>query len=281
MTKKVVILGYPLSHSLSPIFQQAGFDFLNLDILYESWETNPNEIGLVLEKLKSPEYLGASVTIPFKELVCSSLKLSEDAKQIGAVNTIVNNNGELWGYNTDTYGFIKGLTDYGFSAKGKSVLVIGAGGAARAVSISLALKGIESLIIANRTIARAQTLIELVDSNIQNCKAISLTASELALIVSDVDLIVNCTSMGMKYSDQENSTPLISNNIPKDVLLYDLVYNPIETPLIKEAKKSGANIIGGLPMLIYQGIKAFELWTERKAPFETMYQAALKSLIQG
>jgi len=280
MTNKVVILGYPLGHSLSPIFQQAGFDFLGLDIAYESWETHPNDIEQVLEKLKSSEYLGASVTIPFKEQVCSYLQLSEEVKQIGAVNTIVNRKGELWGYNTDTYGFLKGLTDYGFELEGKSVLIIGAGGAARAVAISLSLNGIESLIIANRTFTRAQDLIDIVSPKINYCKAISITPSELESNLVDINLVVNCTSMGMKYSSQEHATPLTSKSIPKDLLLYDLVYNPIETPLIKEAKESGAATIEGLPMLIYQGTKAFELWTQREAPFEVMYKAALEILLQ-
>jgi shikimate dehydrogenase len=204
---------------------------------------------------------------------------------IGAVNTVVNRNGKLVGYNTDAYGFIHALEkDANFSPKEKKVLILGAGGAARAVCISLIQKGIDSLVIANRTLARSITLQEylmkLGDENKYRTRITTIPwqRSELQQMVTNCHLIVNCTIIGMKHSDKEGQSPLPQIMIPQSALVYDLVYNPLETPLLRSAKEAGASIMSGLPMLVYQGAAAFKLWIGKEAPVDIMFSAVKMSV---
>ncbi|MBI4299351.1 MAG: shikimate dehydrogenase [Chloroflexi bacterium] len=280
MTRTVAILGYPLGHSLSPVFQQAAFDFYGLDLRYEAWPTPPDDLKAAVARLRQPEVMGANVTVPHKESIRPLLDRIDDwARAIGAVNTVVNQSGLLSGHNTDAQGFLRALRDdAGFDPRGKAVLILGAGGSARAVAFALIQEKVASITIANRTLERARALASSFGTERGDVKAILISPSALTKVTSKADLIVNCTSLGMKHGPGEGETPVKAEEIPQAALVYDLVYNPSETPLLKEADKAGAHLLGGLPMLIYQGAASFKLWTGREAPVEVMMKAARSRL---
>ena len=280
MTQLVGILGYPLAHSISPAFQQAAFDHLSLPVRYHAWPTPPEELEEAIDRLRNERYLGANVTVPHKEQVRAYLDdVDSSAKLIGAVNTIVRDGVSLVGQNTDALGFIKSLKDTGgFAPRGKRVLVLGTGGAARAAAFGLAEERPASLTIANRTVARAQSLADDLTGALVKVVAIPIASAALHEASADADLIVNCTSMGMSHEDAEGCTPLTADQIAPGSLVYDMVYNPPETPLLTEAKRAGARTLGGLPMLIYQGAASFERWTGRAAPIKVMFEAAERAL---
>ena len=280
MGQLVGIFGYPLGHSISPAFQQAAFDHHSLLVEYRAWPTPPERLAEEVHKLRGEEYLGANVTVPHKERVFEYLDDTDSwAKSVGAVNTIVREGSRLMGYNTDSFGFVKSLKEVGeFDPRGKNVVILGAGGAARAAVFGLAKEGIASLTIANRTLGRAQALADDVRGSIAPVTAVPLEPADLEKVCASADLIVNTTSVGMLHGDADGGTPLKAESIPSGVLVYDMVYNPPETPLLKEARRAGARGMGGLPMLIYQGAAAFELWTGREAPIEVMFPAGEKAL---
>ena len=286
MPKFIGLIGYPLKHSISPYFQQAALDYYQLYIRYEKWETSPEELELTVKKLREPQNLGANITVPYKEAVLPLLNEIDDlANLIGAVNTIAQKDDKLIGFNTDAYGFIEALYKEGhFEAEGKQVVIIGAGGAARAVSFALVQKKISSLTIVNLTLERAKALADSLKSYIYDSslktKVNTLPWQSLSSrrTFDHCQLIVNCTTIGTKYSSQEGQSPLSIKVIPKDILVYDLVYNPWPTPLLQVAQEAGANILGGLAMLVYQGAASFELWTGREAPVDIMFKKAKEAL---
>lgn len=283
MTKLVALIGYPLEHSVSPSFQQASFDYYQLDIRYESWEVEPSQLETVIGRLRQSSFLGANITIPYKEMVMPLLdELDELAVQIGALNTIVNRDGRLFGYNTDAPAFIRALRQDGeFEPRDKRVVLLGAGGVARAASFALIKEGVRWLTVANRTLGRAERLANSLrrEASLDTGVAV-LPWEELrsSKALSYGDLLINCTSLGMKHSRMEDKTPLRARSIPKDALVYDLVYNPLETPLLREAKKAGAKVLGGLAMLVYQGAGSFELWVGKEAPVDIMLKRAREAL---
>ncbi len=278
MTFRLGILGYPLGHSMSPVFQQAALDHLGIDARYEAWPV-PEALAGQVAKLRQPEVLGANVTVPHKEAVLSLLDwISPWARQAGAVNTIVHRQGRLLGYNTDSHGFLQGLREAGFHGRGASVLLIGAGGAAKGVGLALAYLGVARITIANRTRERAQELAALLSRHGPRTQVIPLEPEALGPAALASQLIVQSTTLGMKGGPGEGASPLAAESIPREALVYDLVYNPLETPLLREAKKAGARTVGGLPMLIHQGAAGFQLWTGREAPVEVMFQAAQRAL---
>ena len=280
MTQLVGIFGYPLTHSISPAFQQAAFDYHSLPVRYHAWPTPPEQLGDEVNRLRDDEYLGANVTVPHKEQVIAHLDdIDSWASLVGAVNTIVREGRRLVGYNTDAYGFVKSLREMGkFEPEGKRVLLLGAGGAARAAAFGLAKENVASLTIANRTVERAQSLVDDVRGSARDVEAIALADAALERAVASADLIVNSTSIGMRHGPAEGETPLQGQLIPSGALVYDMVYNPAETPLIAQARNTHARTLGGLPMLIYQGAAAFERWTGRDAPIEVMFRAGEKAL---
>ncbi|MDP6402173.1 MAG: shikimate dehydrogenase [SAR202 cluster bacterium] len=280
MTQLVGIFGYPLSHSISPVFQQAAFDHYSIPARYQAWPTPPERLEAELGKLRGDRYLGANVTVPHKEQVRRHLDdIDTWAESVGAVNTIVREGGRLIGYNTDSYGFIRALKEVGgLEPQGKRVLLLGAGGAARAAAFGLAHEDIASLSIANRTPERALALAGEVRAAIARVDAVPIQGAGLESACADADLIVNCTSMGMSNGEAEGVSPLEARMIPPAAMVYDMVYNPRETPLLVEAGKAGASLLGGLPMLVYQGASSFERWTGRDAPVDVMFRAAEEAL---
>lgn len=287
MTQFIGVIGYPLKHSISPDFQQAALDYYKLDMRYEAREVKADDLPSAVNQLRQPQNLGANITVPYKETVIGLLdKIDDFAGLVGAVNTVVNSDGRLAGFNTDAPGFLKALrVDAGFEPANKKVLILGAGGAARAVSFSLLQEKVSVLIIANRSLAKAENLAGALAKQAANSKmkteieVVPLSSANLKKTVVQCQLIVNCTTVGMKCSSEEGLSPLASGLIPKDALVYDLVYNPSQTPLLKMAKAAGTKTIGGLPMLVYQGAASFKLWTGREAPLDIMLTAARKALV--
>ena len=268
------IIGYPARHSLSPIFQQAAFDEMKLNLQYEVWETPPDGLESLVASMRSANVYGANVTMPYKERIMRLLdSIDHSAEMVGAVNTVVKSNGRLIGYNTDGEGFVEALADTGFNAKGRTILIIGAGGAARSIAFALAHENPSNIIIANRNEKRAIDLaLSLKTTTNSSVVPIAFTETAINEWAPKSHLLVNATSVGMH--PQADIAPISDSLIHPDMFVYDLVYNPIETVLVKRARTRGAVATGGLSMLIYQGAHAFALWTGMPAPRELMMQAA-------
>ena len=274
------IIGYPIGHSMSPVFQQAGLDACGVDARYVAYQVAPDEVEEFVNGLRQSGILGINVTVPHKLAVMPFLDEIDDwATEAGAVNTIVNRQGRLTGHNTDGYGFLRALREGAdFEPQGRRTLILGAGGAARGVVLALAREGVGHLTIANRTPERAENLAELARNRGITAQAIPLSGTELTQAAADSELIVNCTTIGMTHGPAEDDTPLPGNAIPSTALVNDLVYNPLETRLLREAAQAGAKTLGGIQMLVYQGAASFEMWLERPAPVEVMMSAAIQSL---
>ena len=274
------IIGYPIGHSISPAFQQAALNALQIDAEYRAYAVHPDDVGPFVHSLRSDPATGINVTVPHKEAVMPFLdEIDEWATEAGAVNTIVNRSGNLTGYNTDGYGFLRALRESGgLDPAGKNVLILGAGGSARGVVQALLRAGVGDLVIANRTLARAQSLADLAKSRSVPAAAIPLDFRQLKEIAADADLIVNCTSLGMTHGPDEAATPMRADQIPPTALVYDLVYNPVQTPLLTAAEQAGAATLGGITMLVYQGAASFEIWLEQPAPVSVMMDAAIAAM---
>jgi len=265
--QKYAVIGYPLTHSLSPQIHNFAFEKLNIAAAYEKIEIHPDDLANTIQRLKNSNYSGFNVTIPHKQTVMNFLdKIDDDAKEIGAVNTLVKKGSDWTGFNTDVIGFLTPLIDY--KARVKRCLVMGTGGAARAVIYALS-KYItpEKITISGRNIKKAQDLSNefsaLFDKVNMNHQALKNVES----ILSFYDLIINTTPLGtypeVTQSPLSNLTALTDNTI-----IYDLVYNPVRTKLWQDTEKTGKNIIciNGLEMLIQQAAHAFKLWTNKDMP---------------
>ncbi len=280
MAHRLGIIGFPISHSISPQFQQAALDHLGVKATYQAWEVEPDGLAAFIDELRSPKVLGINVTVPHKEAVIPLVDdVDEWATAAGAVNTIVNRSGTLSGYNTDGSGFLRALWEAAnFEPRGRRALVVGAGGAARGVVLALAREGAESITIANRTQDRARRLCRVAADNGLQAQHISLDPKALAQAAASAELIVHCTTVGMAHGPDEHRSLLSHDQIPPTALVNDLVYNPQETPLLKEARRAGASLLGGLPMLVYQGAASLEMWTGREAPVAVMLEAAARAM---
>ena len=278
MPQRLGIIGHPIGHSISPAFQQAALDAIGFSAVYRPFDVPPDEVADFINGLRTPETLGVNVTVPHKEAVIPHLDEVDDwAAAAGAVNTIVNRDGRLTGHNTDGAGFLRALQDgAGFDPQGKTALILGAGGSARAVVYALTRAGAARLIIANRTPQRAQNLAQIAAENGIPAQAIPL--ADAAQAAADAALIVNCTSLGMLHGPDETAAPLTAAHIPAAALVNDLVYNPPETPLLRQADRAGAAVLGGIQMLVYQGAASFEMWTGQPAPVPVMLRAAADAM---
>jgi shikimate dehydrogenase len=281
MTQYINLLAYPAGHSISPVFQQAALDHHGLDARYDAVSTAPDALGDAVDTLRGDGYLGANVTIPHKEAVRRHLDaLDPWAETLGAVNTIVKQGSRLVGHNTDSYGLLRALREQaGFQPRGRSVLLLGAGGAARAAAFGLCREGLSMLTIANRTIGRAEDLVVALSREGTALSAISLEQGDIAGAVAGADLIVNATSVGMSHGGAAGESPIDVGLIRPGTVVFDMVYTPLESPLVVGARSAGAVGVSGLWMLIYQGAAAFELWTGREAPAEVMYEAGRTALL--
>ena len=276
------LIGKPLAHSISPVFQQAALDHLRIDARYELWETERDALAERVAGMRGADCLGANVTVPYKELVIALLdEVDPLAGRIGAVNTIVNRDGRLCGYNTDMTGFARALREEGgFDPSGAHVVLLGAGGAGRAVTMALVQGKAASVTITDILPERAERLVEDLSGQSETVlRNVPATEDKLAAaIMKKCQLLVNCTPIGMRHSKEEHDLPISSELIPAGALVFDIIYNPLETRLLAEAKTRGARTLGGLSMLVHQGVASFELWTDVQAPVDVMLEAARKAL---
>ena len=270
--KLYMLIGHPVEKSPSPAMHNAAFSHLGLECVYVAADVPPQALEDAVGGIRALGVAGANVTIPHKVSVIPHIdELDESAELAGAVNTLKNVEGKLKGFNTDGAGALRALKSR-TQIRGKRVLLLGAGGAARAIAFSLAIAGAE-LTIANRTIARARALAEDIREKVGKAvECVGLDERELTSRAMDADIIINATSVGM-YPDS-GRTLLTSGMIPRDAVVFDIVYKPAETRLLREAKKAGASVIAGIEMLVQQGALSFEIWTGKRAPIKVMRKAA-------
>lgn len=276
-TGLVALIGYPVAHSFSPLMQNAAFAAADLDLVYLAFSVIPSDLPAALAGLKALGFRGANVTVPHKEAVIKYLDVVDPtATRIGAVNTIVNENGGLIGYNTDAGGFLRSLQEAGYDPAGKKAVILGAGGAARAVAFALAGAGCTGLTIANRTGERAGHLAAALSGLGIPVEACTMREDELRPRIEKAEVVINATSAGMV--PKEEVIPLPSAWLHAGQWVYDLVYNPLETRFLQEARERGCRVISGLGMLLYQGATAFTLWTGKPAPVKAMEEALRKAI---
>ncbi len=269
------IIGNPLSHSLSPIMHNAAFSHLKLDLEYHLFEINENEISQTIYDLKLKSFRGLNITHPYKKVIMEYVDvLSESAKETHSVNTILNEAGKLFGYNTDSEGVVSALRNGNMDIeKGlNNVLIFGAGGAARSAAFPLSKMG-NNVMIVNRTFRRAEDLAQSL-SNSGNSTPIRM--DELPGLKGKIDIIINATPFGMKGGPSGSFVP--RDLLGPDITVFDMVYNPMRTPLTLAAEERGAKVIYGFQMFIAQGAAAFELWTNERAPLELMRKTVLRNL---
>lgn len=278
-TRVCGIFGFPVGHSFSPAMHNAAFAAASLNNVYVPFPVEPGSLPAAVEAVRALGMAGVNVTIPHKQAVLPLLdELSEEAQLIGAVNTIVNRSGRLCGYNTDGRGFLLSLEkNAGFTPAGKTALILGAGGAARAVAVQLAMTGTKKLLLANRSEKRAGELARFLAGKtgvaaevVPWPKKEDDTLPGEALL--EADLVAQTTPLGM-HPNYSESVPLPFNLLREEQVVCDLVYNPVETLFLKKAGQAGAIAASGLGMLLYQGALAFELWTGVAAPVEVMRKA--------
>jgi len=277
-TRLVGLIGYPVEHSLSPTMHNRAFAALNLNWCYVPLPVLPERLGEAVSGLRALGFVGANVTVPHKEAVMALLdRVTSEAQAIGAVNTIVVREERSIGYNTDWQGFLTALSEGGFDPQGKRAVILGAGGAARAVVYALAHAGAQVAIL-NRTAARARSLVQDFSSLFSSLlpHSLPLTPQTLEKQTAEAHLLVNTTPVGL-WPEVGRSPWPEDLPFPDHLTVFDLVYNPRQTELLRQAQAAGAKVIGGLGMLVHQGAAAFELWTGEKAPVETMYEAANKA----
>lgn len=275
-TKLCCLLGHPVKHSISPQLHNSAFRYLGLNMVYLSFDVEPKNLSRVVKGLRSLGVVGFNVTIPHKVSIIKFLDMLDlTSKETGAVNTVVLENKKLKGYNTDVEGIRKSLLDLELEVnlRGRA-LIIGAGGAARAAIVALKLLGVKEMIIANRRIWKAAALARKFRKDGLKIKSISLM--DVKRYSKSASIIINATPMGMWPHQDE--TPLYANDISSSSIVLDLVYNPLETKLLREAKNAGAKTINGLKPLIEQAVKAFQLWTGLEPPRDLLWSVAEKAL---
>ncbi|MFP4199079.1 MAG: shikimate dehydrogenase [Halanaerobium sp.] len=263
-TKLYGLLGKTLSHSISPSLHNNGFRDLGINAIYLMLETKEQDLGEYITSLKNLGFAGWNVTIPHKESIIPYLNgFSSLARAAGAVNTVLNRRGRLTGYNTDVIGFQRQVEEAGVKVKDKRAVVIGAGGAARAVIAAMVQLDLKDITIINRTVENAKELAELFreENAKQNFDFCSLEEQEYADVLKAADLVVDTTPVGM-YSNDIKNIVINPDYLHEKQLVIDLVYNPLKTKILKEAEKRGAQIGNGLPTLIYQAEASFKLWTQ-------------------
>jgi shikimate dehydrogenase len=276
-TKIYGIFGYPIEHTFSPGMHNAAFKKLGMDACYVPFAVHPERLGEAARAILPLGLRGLNVTVPHKEKIIPCLdELSEEARLIGAVNTIEIRQGRLVGHNTDGRGFLRSLKESaGFSPKGKKVLFIGSGGAARAVGFSLALSGVGKIFFHDLDTRKADLLVNDIRERTGADTESIHDDESLAAYAADADCLINATPLGLKRTDP---LPIHSEYIMKNHLVCDLVYNPPETMFLRAAKSRGAKRLAGLGMLLYQGVIAFEIWTGKKAPVQIMKNALSRQI---
>jgi len=274
------VIGDPIEHTLSPTMHNAAFNHLKLDFVFLAFRVKAAELENAMRGMRGLGIRGLNVTMPHKNSVTKYLdEVDLTVKFLGSVNTILNDDGRLLGFNTDGVGALKALRENGVNPNGKKLLLLGAGGAAKAVAFSLA-KEVGELVVLNRAPQKAKELADALSRTFgKKVVGDALSPSLIQKNLHDSDILINATSVGMHPNiSQSLAAP---QWLKPDLCVMDIVYNPIETKLVKDAKAVGAHVISGVEMLLYQGAASFEIWTGRLAPIEVMRRAALNKLGAG
>ena len=275
------LLGDPVAHSLSPQMQNAALRDCGIDMQYARLHIRPNELAEALDLIGELEFAGVNLTVPHKIAAVDFVdEIDEEAKQIGAVNTVVVGEGKLIGSNTDGVGFARAIrTEFSVDLRDLRVMLLGAGGAARAIAMQCAQVNCERLVVVNRDVDKAKHLVaELhprfagprVLGPVARIEAVPLDERALRFQIGNVDLVVNATSLGL----DPNDPPVLSATLlAPHLMVYDTVYRVGRTPLVQAAVEAGARAANGLSMLLYQGARSFEIWFKREAPLDVMRAA--------
>ena len=271
-TRLAAVVANPIKHSISPFIHNSAFEATNTNGVYLAWEVDATELAETVANIRRYQMYGINLSMPYKEQVIPYLdQLSEEACLIGAVNTVVNREGTLIGYNTDGKGFFKSLPS--FKISGKRMVLLGAGGAAKAILAQAILDGVSQISVFVRSSSMEKTRPYL--EKIQNATGfrVDLFAlediQELQDSITQADLLVNATSVGMDGSSQPIPTSIV---LPEKLMVADVIYQPFETPFLKWAKEQGNQSINGLGMLLYQAAEAFELWTGKEMPTDQIWE---------
>lgn len=277
--KLVGLIGNPVKHSISPRIHNEAFKYLNLEYYYIAVECDAKDLREVIKSFVSLGAIGFNVTIPFKQVIIKYVdRLIDDASILKTVNTIVISNGRLLGYNTDVAGAIASLSRFSERISNGSSLILGSGGAAYAVALALIKLGCKRLTISNRTLAKANKLASFIKRNFKlDANVTGIGREELTEIARESDVIVNTTSVGMWPNVDESL--LLKDQIRPGTIVMDIVYNPLETKLLKEARAAGAICISGLDMFLTQAAESFKLWTGIDPPLDLIRNVAIDTLV--
>ncbi|MHA2004658.1 MAG: shikimate dehydrogenase [Candidatus Thorarchaeota archaeon] len=276
--KRLVVVGYPLGHSLSPAMHNAALAELGIEdeFRYEAMPLPSDALPGLVASIRSRELEGANITIPYKTVVMTYLStISSEGLAVGAVNTLHREDSLVIGSNTDIRGFTEAIRERGLSPRGINAVILGAGGAAKSVAYGLAVSGAAKLGIFNRTKDAAKRLA----AEIGRDRQVEVRAGSIPIRedLKESDLLINCTPVGMT-GHSIDSSPLEPSMLPSDLVVMDLVYNPLRTKLLTEAEKAGCKTIDGVGMLVHQGAVGFQLWTGKNAPIKVMREAVLQTL---
>jgi shikimate dehydrogenase len=278
-TKICGIIGDPIEHTMSPEMQNAAFKATGSNYIYVPFRVDAAKLEKAIQGVRALNIRGFNITIPHKVSVIPFLdEIDSLAEMIGAVNTVVNSEGILKGYNTDASGFLKALDRENIDISGKKIAILGSGGAARAIAYSLSSKG-ANLTIISRNQSSAVDLAERLKVSFRTkIKTLEMNEESINDSLAKADLFVNATSLGMM--PKVGASPVPAELIKKGLVIFDIIYNPSKTKLLEESEKRGARGISGVEMLVCQGAEAFELWTGVKAPLEIMRTAVMKGLLK-
>ncbi len=276
-TKVCGVIGNPIEHTLSPIIHNAAFQALKIDYVFLAFKVEAAKLADAIDGMRALGIHGLNVTMPHKNLVVKYMdELDPTARTIASVNTILNKDGRLFGFNTDGVGVLNALEQNDVAIKGKKIMLLGAGGAAKAIAYTLSQEA-DELVILNRTPEPAIELASLLRQKFnKKISAFPLTPKAVKDNLAEADVIINATSTGMEPNTGQS--PIATEWLRPDLAVMDIVYNPLETKLAKDAKEAGAKVVSGVEMLIYQGAASFEIWTACSAPVEVMRKAALNHL---
>ncbi|MCI9566282.1 MAG: shikimate dehydrogenase [Eubacterium sp.] len=272
-TKLTGLLGSPVAHSKSPLMHNESFRQLDLDYVYLCFDVPENDLKTAFEGLKKLNVSGFNCTMPDKTLICQFLdELSPAASMIGAVNTVVNENGKFIGHNTDGIGYMQSVKDAGFDIIGDTMTLLGAGGAASSIFVQAAIDGVKNInvfSIKDKFWDNAERMVEMVNKN-TNCTAKLFELGSDAVLadaIADSQILTNATSVGMA-PNTDNCIINDKSMLREDLIVSDVIYNPMETKLLTMAKEQGCQTFNGLYMLLYQGAEAFKIWTGKEMPVE-------------
>jgi shikimate dehydrogenase len=275
-THVCAVIGDPIEHTLSPTMHNAAFEHLNLNMVFLAFRVTPDQLEHAVKGVRALGIRGLNVTMPHKNSVTMFLDEADaSVRFLHAANTILNQDGRLRGFNTDGVGVVRALKNNGVELSGKKVLLLGAGGAARAIAFALA-REVEELSILNRDGAKAREIASLLEPWGKQIVADELSPSQIREQLRTCDLLINATSIGM--APNFHDSPVNPRWLKPGLCVMDIVYNPVETKLIRDAKAADAKAVNGVEMLLYQGAASFEIWMGTKAPVDVMRAALLEKL---